>query len=80
MAKALGRKGGQARARRLPAHEKKRIASMGGRARLASLQAARRIIENLRYAAAVDALRGAVPVTRRATFAGPLPGIDRGSG
>lgn len=76
MARALGSRGGRARSERLSAAEKKRIASLGGEARLRSLRATRRIVENLRYAAAVDELGGrATSVERRAVFAGPLPGI-----
>jgi hypothetical protein len=76
IARVLGRKGGHARGRRLSAAEKKRIASMGGHARFQSLQAARRIADNLRYAAVVGDLRGrAAGVTRLRTCAGPLPGI-----
>jgi hypothetical protein len=76
MARALGRRGGQARGKRLSAEEKKRIASMGGNARLQSLQAARRIADNFRYAAVVGNLRGRPTTVRRLrTFAGPLPGI-----
>jgi hypothetical protein len=76
MAQALGRRGGRARARRLSAAEKKRIASLGGKARRQSLQAARRIADNLRYAAVLGDLRGQPTTVRRVrTFAGPLPGI-----
>jgi hypothetical protein len=76
MARALGRKGGRARSQRLSAAEKKRIASLGGKARLQSLQAARRIADNFRYAAVVDGLRGQPAAVRRlSAFAGPLPGI-----
>ena len=76
MAKALGRRGGQARGRRLSAADKKRIASLGGKARLQSLQAARRIADNFRYAAVLGDLRGQPTTVRRLrTFAGPLPGI-----
>lgn len=76
MARALGRRGGRARGQRLSAAEKRRIASMGGHARLLSLQAARRIADNLRYAAVVGNLRGRpTTVTHVRTFAGPLPGI-----
>jgi hypothetical protein len=78
MARALGRRGGRARARRLSADEKTRIASLGGRARSQSIQAARRIAENFRYAAVLDALRGHQPTARReSAFDGPLPGIRR---
>lgn len=74
MARALGRNGGRARARRLSVADKKRIASLGGQARRQSLEAARRIADNVRYAAVLGELRGE-PVTRLRDFAGPLPGI-----
>lgn len=76
MARALGRKGGRARGKRLSVAEKKRIASLGGKARRQSLQAARRIADNFRYVAAADGLRGQPAAVRRlSAFAGPLPGI-----
>jgi hypothetical protein len=76
MAKALGSRGGRARAVRLSAGQRRRIASLGGKARAISLQAARRIAENLRYAALVQRLRGgSARVTRLESFEGPLPGI-----
>jgi hypothetical protein len=79
MARALGRRGGRTRARRLSAARKKSIASLGGAARARSLEAARRIAANLRYAAAVAVLRGpARPVVRMKRFGGRLPGIYRG--
>ena len=64
------------RALRLSAGERRRIASAGGKARSASLQAERRILANLRYAALLTALRGqSTDVRRLRTFEGPLPGI-----
>ena len=76
MAKALGRRGGRARGERLSAADKKRIASLGAKARVQSLQAARRIVDNFRYAAALGDLRGRpVTVKHLRTFGGPLPGI-----
>ena len=76
MARALGRRGGRIRAQRLSAARKKQIASLGGTARARSLQVARRIEDNFRYAAAVASLRGpARTVTRRKQFDGRLPGI-----
>ena len=76
MARVLGRRGGQARRRRLSAADRQRIASLGGRARARSLLAASRIADNLRYAAVLDDLRGRSATVRRLTsFAGPLPGI-----
>jgi hypothetical protein len=78
VARALGRRGGRARAKRLSAAEKRRIASLGGRARLESIRAARRITDNFAYAAAVGDLRGRpARVARLATFGGRLPGIYR---
>jgi general stress protein YciG len=79
MARALGRRGGRSRAQRLDAERKKQIAAVGGSARARSLEAARRIDANLRYAAAVAVLRGpANPVVRMKRFGGRLPGIYRG--
>lgn len=75
-AKAMGRRGGLARARRLSSDERRRIAALGGHARRESLRAARRIEETLRYAAAADELRGGAPaVTRVATCRHRLPGL-----
>jgi hypothetical protein len=63
----------------LSVEERKRIASSGGRARLRSLQAARRVADNLRYAVLLTELRGQPPtVTRLRRFAGPLPGLYPG--
>ena len=76
MAKALGRRGGRARGKRLSAADKKRIASLGGKARFRSIQATRRIVDNLRYATVVsDLRRRSTNVKRLKTFGGPLPGI-----
>ena len=76
MARALGRRGGRARGRRLSLADRQRIASLGGEARRRSLQAARRIMDNLRYAAAARDLQGRrEPLQRLRAFAGPLPGI-----
>ena len=79
MARMLGRRGGRTRARRLTPGRKQQIASLGGAARARSLEAARRIDTNLRYATAVVVLRGpADPVVRMKRFGGRLPGIYRG--
>lgn len=76
MAKALGRLGGRARARRLSAGRRRQIASLGGRARGQALLLVRRISDNLRYAAAVVELRGgARRVLRQSRFSGRLPGL-----
>ena len=76
MARMMGRRGGRARARRLSAERRRQIASLGGRARHRSVQAARRIVDNLRYAAAVLELQGGTPrVLRMKTLSGRLPGL-----
>jgi hypothetical protein len=80
MARAMGRRGGRARARRLSAERRQQIASLGGRARRSSLLVAQRIADNLRYAAAALELRGGGPreVLRMKTFTGRLPGLYPG--
>jgi hypothetical protein len=75
LAQALGRLGGLARARRLPAAERRRIAALGGLARRRSLRAARRIAENFQYLAAIRELRPDPPVKRLRGFRGRLPGL-----
>jgi hypothetical protein len=76
MAKILGSRGGRARARRLSANERRRIASLGGHARRQSIEAAQRVVDNLNYLAMVLELRGGhPPVTALKTFTGTLPGI-----
>jgi hypothetical protein len=79
MAKALGRQGGRARAKRLSAGERRRIAALGGHARRQSLVAAGRIADNFRYLAAADSLRGTTTtVTRERAADGRLPGLYPG--
>jgi hypothetical protein len=76
MARALGRRGGRARARRLSAERRRQIASLGGLARYRSLLVTRRLADNLRYAAAAVELRGGPRrVLRMKTFTGRLPGL-----
>lgn len=75
MARALGSRGGKARAARLAPAEKRRIAALGGRARALSIHAARRVADNFRYAEAVAALQPRPKVRRLRDFAGPLPGV-----
>jgi hypothetical protein len=76
VARALGRRGGLARARRLSADDRRRIASLGGRARSRSLLITRRIADNFRYLASVRELQGGRPVIRRMrSCRGRLPGI-----
>jgi hypothetical protein len=75
IARALGSKGGKARAKRLLPAEKQRIAALGGRARALSIHAARRVAENFRYAEAVAALQPRPKVRSLRNFTGTLPGI-----
>lgn len=75
IAKALGRLGGLARAKRLTADHKKRIASSGGKSRATSLLATRRIVENFRYVEAMQALAPQSPQIKRVkTCKTTLPG------
>jgi hypothetical protein len=76
VARALGRRGGQARAARLSAQERRRIAALGGHARRRSLELAHLVTENFRYVEAVAALRGGRPkVVRSKTCTAKLPGL-----
>jgi hypothetical protein len=76
IARVLGRRGGRARAARLAAADKKRIASLGAQARIESLAAERRIVANFAYVAATRDLRGDQPAVRQVkSCRGPLPGI-----
>lgn len=75
MARALGRRGGKARARNLSADDRRRIAALGGAARRRSLDAAQRHADNFMYAAMVRELQPPPPVKRVRTFDGPLPGL-----
>lgn len=76
IAKTLGRRGGLARAARLPPEERRRIAALGGEARRVSMEAAKRVAVNLRYAAAVRRLRPHPRVERLSAFEGRLPGLS----
>lgn len=76
IAKALGRLGGRARARRLSPAERKRIAALGGMARKRSLDADRWIAANFAYATAVQELSGrGTAMARISNCKGPLPGL-----
>lgn len=78
IAKALGRLGGQARARRLSPADRQRIAALGGAARSRSLEVARRIADNFAYVRAMQALGGRrARLARVSTCKGPLPGLYR---
>jgi hypothetical protein len=58
MARELGRRGGLSRAARLTPERRRQIASLGGMAKALSRVAAGRILDNLRYLAAVEVLHG----------------------
>lgn len=76
LAQLLGARGGKARARRLTADRRSRIAALGGAARHESMAVARRIADNFVYLESVVALRGGPPPVRRVSQCkGPLPGI-----
>lgn len=75
MARALGRRGGRARARNLPADERRRIAALGGAARRRSLELAQRHADNFKYAAMVLELQPPPRVERMGTFNDRLAGI-----
>jgi len=75
MARALGRRGGRARARNLTADDRRRIAALGGAARRRSLELARRHQDNFIYAAIVLELQPPPRVERIRNFDGPLPGL-----
>jgi general stress protein YciG len=75
MARAMGRRGGRARARRLSPQRRREIAALGGQARHRSLLLARRIADNFHYVEAALELRGGRrKVLRMKTFRGRLPG------
>jgi hypothetical protein len=78
IARALGRRGGLARGKRLTTARKQAIAAMGAHARIESLRIARRIAANFRYAEAARALRGTPRLTRVTRFNGRLPDVGRG--
>jgi hypothetical protein len=75
MARALGRRGGRARARNLTADARRRIAALGGAARRRSIELAQRHHDNFTYAAIVLELQPPPRVARMRTFDGPLPGL-----
>jgi hypothetical protein len=77
IAQALGRRGGQARARNLTPERRRQIAALGGEARRRSLELAQRHADNFTYAAIVRELQPPPRVTRMRTFSGPLPGLYR---
>jgi len=77
MARALGRRGGLARAGRLSKAEKRRIAAVGAAARLRSLRMGRQIAANFSYLAAVRSLSPHPRVERLRACHDRLPGLYR---
>lgn len=75
IAKALGKRGGLARAKRLSADRKKTIASQGGKSRAQSLLAAKRLRANFEFLATVKILAGkSTAIKSVSNYKGPLPG------
>lgn len=76
LAKALGRRGGLSRSRRLSAERKKQIAALGGHSRAQSLLLAKRVHVNFRYVQTIREMRGeSLTVKREKNFTGKLPGL-----
>ena len=75
MAKALGRRGGLSRARRLSSRRLADIARAGARARGESLRLARAIRTNFDYVKAIRELHPPPPVRSESRCGGKLPGI-----
>ncbi len=74
-AKALGRRGGLERARRLSAEKKKEIASLGGRTRSESNATIKKIEENFRYLETIRQMTPLPKVRSSRSTRKKLPGI-----
>lgn len=75
IAKALGRKGGLARAKKLSAEQRKKIASLGGQVKSLSAKANDRIESNFRFARTMKLLRKVPKIKSVSRVNHPLPGI-----
>jgi hypothetical protein len=75
MARALGRRGGLSRARRLSSRRLTDIAREGATARGESLRLARAILNNFDYVNAIRELHPPRPVRADTRYSGKLPGI-----
>lgn len=75
IAKTLGRKGGLARAKKLSAEQRKKIAARGGYVKSISAKAERRILDNLLWLDTLRELRKAPPVKSVSRISYKLPGI-----
>jgi hypothetical protein len=75
IAKQLGRRGGLKRAKNLSTERKKEIAQMGAKARMESIEIARRIHSNFAHLAFIHALNPPPKVESVSTCDEKLPGI-----
>lgn len=76
LAKVLGRRGGQVRAKRLSPERRREIAALGGKARANSLDLYKRMIENFRYVQTIREMCGETSgLKREKNFSGKLPGL-----
>ena len=74
LAKKLGQKGGQMRAKRLLPSHRRKIASLGGRSRSLSLRVKKHIVHNFHYLQAVKGLSKSPKISRVSTLKTRLPG------
>lgn len=75
IAKALGRRGGLARSKKLSAEQRKAIASRGGHGKALNAKAAQRIVDNFIYLDVLRELRKVPQVKSVSRTSEPLPGI-----
>jgi len=80
IAQILGRRGGKARACKLSPVERRKIALLGARARMSSIEASKRIESNFRYLNTIHQLRGIPKVIRVKTCHYPLPNAQTDHG
>lgn len=75
IAKALGRKGGLARAKKLSAEQRRKISTRGGQIKAISAKAEQRILDNLLWLETLRELRKVNPVKSVSRVRNKLPGI-----
>lgn len=75
LAQALGSRGGHARAKRLSAEQRKKIASLGGQVKALSEKANDRIESNFCFARTMKLLRKVPKIKSVSRIHHPLPGI-----
>ena len=78
LARALGRRGGLARAKNLSDGQKKEIAAKGGRIKALSAKAAQRLEANFKYLKAIQELQKSPKPKSISRVDHPLPGIYAG--